>query len=89
VLATNSNQQASSVETSPTCAYWRGLAIETLLELAAAREQLARVDDDQVELLSSRLAVFGDLLGGVPHESGYHRALAQEILAETTKKGRT
>jgi hypothetical protein len=62
------------------------LAIETLLELAVAGERLARVDEDQVELLSARLAVFGDLLGGLPHDAGYHRALAHEILAERARR---
>jgi hypothetical protein len=41
---------------------------------------------DRVELLSARLALFGDLLGGVPHEPGYHRALAREILAERARR---
>jgi hypothetical protein len=47
--------------------YWRDVAVDTLLELAAARTQLSLVDDDQVELCAVRsLDVYRTLVPGGP-----------------------
>ena len=82
--APNSQPDASTAGHSPEpCACgrpsWKKVT-DLSLELWALREL---VHEDRVELLSARLAVFGELLGGVPHDAGYHRALAREILPET------
>jgi hypothetical protein len=44
--------------------YWRFVAIECLLELAAARDALSQVDGDMVELVAHQRVRIYHLLGG-------------------------
>lgn len=67
------------------CAYWRGLAVDTLLELAAAREQLAMIDEDQIELIAARCTTLYRAMGGRVITAAAWRARSREIVHQCTR----
>lgn len=65
----STNHQSERQETLPlVCgcdsAYWRRVAVDALLELSAARERLARVDEDLVQLAAVQRHRFYVMVGG-------------------------
>ena len=52
--ASDHEQQALPIACACSSSYWRYVAVDALLELAAAREQLSLVDEDQVALCAAR-----------------------------------
>ena len=78
--AANLEPQASAPSSSPTCAYWRSLAIDTLLELAPAREELARHDEDLVELVTAKRYEFYKAIGGTSLTEGAFKAKTRHAI---------
>ncbi len=62
------------------CRYWRNLAVESLLELAAARQELARVDRDLVELVGFKRWLFYGMVGGTELTLGAFRSKVRHEL---------
>lgn len=69
------SRQPDSPEARSCGRYWRDLAIDSLLELATAREQLAGIDEDEVGVLAARSRDF------------YLRVLPDKLLADDPRKG--
>ena len=60
--------------------YWRDLAVDSLLELAAARQRLALVDEDLVELVGHERHKWYGTLGGTQLTVGAFRAKVRHEL---------
>jgi len=81
-LATSEDSSAQPALPLCTCSvtYWRNLAIDALLELAAARERLVLVDEDLVELVGRKRFELYLSVGGTQLTEGAFRAKARHEL---------
>ena len=62
--------------------YWRGLAIDALLEVAWLRERLARVDGDMIEHIALRRWQFYSAIGGTTKSLACFRGETRLEMAE-------
>jgi hypothetical protein len=79
----HSQQETNSAALSPTsrCRYWRDVAVDALLALAAAREHLGLIDEDLVYLIARERHAFYTKLGGTSLSLAMFRAkVRHEIL---------
>ena len=74
--------QQQALPLARTCSerYWRDLAVDALLELATARQRLALVDEDLVELVAHQRFDFYRKLGGSVRTLGSFRAEVRHFL---------